>query len=179
MSTIKRWIITGIFFGVGLAIAICVIFGGSLWHEGKPKPPKSWNTEAIVATYDSVGTEREDNAIYFSYILENNTNLDYRISDKSSVELMATLKEQKSLIDLKGDWSFEVPVFIPAKQRLKFGIKSHGAYEKKLARDATEEERKKFKSELKKYLNEKAPNLNGFVLFDDANKYEIDFPKGW
>jgi hypothetical protein len=29
------------------------------------------------------------------------------------------------------------------------------------------------------FLAKDATNLDGFVLFDTGNKYEIDFPSGW
>ena len=29
------------------------------------------------------------------------------------------------------------------------------------------------------FVREHYPNLNGFVLFDNENRYEIDFPNGW
>jgi hypothetical protein len=33
--------------------------------------------------------------------------------------------------------------------------------------------------ELEDYVRNEIPNLDGFVLFDDYRRYEIDFPKSW
>jgi len=59
-----------------------------------------------------------------------------------------------------------------------FGGSFH-PYDKDLKFDATKEERKKYKKELESHINDKFKNLNGFVLFDQKNRYRIDFPKGW
>jgi hypothetical protein len=44
---------------------------------------------------------------------------------------------------------------------------------------STEEEKKQFRDELRKYVSGELPNLDGFVLFDERNRYQIDFPGGW
>ena len=70
-------------------------------------------------------------------------------------------------------------VFLPAKQRLKFVIRFPYSYEKRMPANATSEQQKIYRNELADYLRTHASNLNGFVLFDETNRYQIDFPKGW
>jgi hypothetical protein len=52
-------------------------------------------------------------------------------------------------------------------------------YTKGLELDASKEERQKFRKELSDFVNTKLSNLDGFVLFDDNNRYQINLPKGW
>jgi hypothetical protein len=181
MSTVKRWIITGASFGGGLAIVLALIIGGYLWYESKPRPPKPWDNKAITANYDFVDTEGEKNTIVFYYTLQNNTDFDYRIVDASSVTLMSKLEKTKSLSGTKNDdfLKIDFPILLPAKQRARFAIHFNYPYEKKSRGEATQDEREKYRKELAAFLKEKAPNLNGFALFDELNRYQVDFARGW
>jgi len=73
------------------------------------------------------------------------------------------------------------PIFIPAKQRGRYSISlpSYRYPGGKLKDDASKEERQAYGKAISAYVNEKFGNLNGFVLFDEANRYQINFPKGW
>jgi hypothetical protein len=77
------------------------------------------------------------------------------------------------------DFLRDPEVFLPAKQRLKFGIRFPYSYEKRMPANATSEQRKIYRKELADYVRTHASNLNGFVLFDETNRYQIDFAKGW
>ena len=181
MSTLKRWIIMGASFGAGLAVTLALIIGGYLWYASKPKPPKPWDTKAITATYDFIDTEGDNNTIVFYYTLQNNTDYDYRITDASNFTLMGKLEKQKSLSGAKGDrfLKFDFPLLLPAKQRLRFAIHLDYPYDKKSKAEATKDEREKYRKELSAFLKEKTPNLDGFAIFDELNRYQIDFPREW
>ena len=181
MSTLKHWIITGASFGAGLAITLALIIGGYLWYSSKPKPPKPWDTKAITATYDRVDTEGDNNTIVFYYILQNNTDYDYHIVDASNVTLMDKLEKQKSLSWGKSDQflKFDYPLLLPAKQRLRFAIHLDYPYNKKIKAEATKDEIEKYRKALSGFLKEETPNLNGFAMFDELNRYQIDFPREW
>ena len=84
-------------FGIGFALTISIVLGGFLWYQNKPKTPKPWDTSAITATYEYISTEGDDNTFVFHYILQNNTDFDYRISNLSDVVTMVKLKKQDSL----------------------------------------------------------------------------------
>jgi hypothetical protein len=45
--------------------------------------------------------------------------------------------------------------------------------------NAALEQRKEFREAVKKYVKSEMPNLDGFSLFDESSRYEIDFPPGW
>lgn len=181
MPNLKRWIITGASFGIGLAVTLLLAVGAYLWYEGRPKPPRPWNTYAISAHYDSVDTEGDENTIVFYYTLQNDLDYDYRILDASNVVLMAKLAKQKSLSGSKNDQYLkcDIPVLIPAKQRVRFPVHLGYPYKKARKTAVSREEREKFRREIESYLNEELTNLDGFVLFDEMNRYQINFPKGW
>ena len=40
-------------------------------------------------------------------------------------------------------------------------------------------DKSEYRKALELYIREKYVNLDGFVLFDQANRYQIDFPSGW
>ena len=181
MSTLKRWIITGVSFGAGAAVIIALIICGYLWYSSKQKPPKPWDTKAITAIYDSVYTEGENNYFVFYYTLQNNTDFDYNLSDLTNITLMGKLKKQKSLTGKKTDEFLkpDYPILIPAKQRIRFALHLGYPYDKTLKKDASEEEEAKYKKDIEAYANKKLSNLDGFVLFDELKRYQIEFSKGW
>jgi hypothetical protein len=43
----------------------------------------------------------------------------------------------------------------------------------------TRDEQKQYTTNVAKYVTDEMGNLDGFVLFDTLNRYEIDFPNGW
>jgi hypothetical protein len=94
---------------------------------------------------------------------------------------MSKLEKQKSLSGEKGDpfLKFDFPLLLPAKQRLRFAIHLKWPYDKKIKAETTKDEREKYRKELSAFLKEQAPNLDGFAIFDELNRYQIDFPRGW
>jgi hypothetical protein len=184
MPTIKRMVVSGLAGGVGFAVAIAIILGIVSWYQSRPKPPKPWDKAAVTATYDSIDTEGQSgrwegqppNRLVFYYTLQNNTDSDYQFSDLTNIVVMAKLKRQKSLSGQKGDKFLQPdsPVLIPAKQRIRFALHVGYPYEydKSLKAGAS-------KKDIEAYVNEKFSNLDGFALFDENNRYQIDFPKGW
>ena len=117
MNPWKRLVIFGLSAGVGFAL----IFAGFTWYRGRPRPPVPWNSDAITASFDSVFTEGPRDTVVFYYILENNTDFDYRIDDSSGAIILSKLEREKSLsID---EWpKVDYPVFLPGRQRIRFAI---------------------------------------------------------
>jgi hypothetical protein len=178
MTTIKRVIISSVAGGVGFAVALAIIFGTMHWYQCKPKP---WNKNAITASYDSADVEGEKNHVVFYYTLQNNTAFDYGFSDLKSIMTMFRLEKQKSLSFEKNDELFrpDCPIWIPAKQRMRFALHLALPYDKSLKKDATKDEKNEYRKNLEIYLNKEFTNLDGFTLFDEVNRYQIELPKGW
>lgn len=178
MSAIKRWIITGLSFGAGFAITLAIIIGLFIWHENKPKP---WDTKAITSIYDTADIEGDNSTFVFYYTLQNNTDKDYTINDASDFVLLSKLKRQNSLsgTNTQDLLKIDTPILLPAKQRLRFAIHLGYPYENKSIVGPTKEDKEKFRKEIGLYLQKEIPNLNGYVLFDKTNRYQINFNRGW
>lgn len=165
-------------FGGAFAIIAILIIGLLLWNDSRPKPPKPWNTLAIIAKYDSMDISNRDNIGVFHYTVENNTDYDYRLTAGPNVTLMAKLNKEQNLIPAD-QLSFTEPVFVPSKHRVAFYINfTHPIFRE--FRDSIANKSVKDRNDVfRKYLNAKLPNLDGFVLFDETTRYEIIFPKKW
>jgi hypothetical protein len=156
---------------------LCAVVGSLIWYQGRPKPPKPWSKQAITAEYDYVSTD-DDNKIFFYYTVQNNTESDYRLESDTQVELAARLKEEKAFDSSGKIVTLDYPVFIPVKGRVRLKVKipqTYPAHDK----EETSDERHNHHTKVAQYITTEATNLDGFVLLDTANKYEIDFPSGW
>jgi hypothetical protein len=165
----------GVAFGIAAA---AVIFGaGFLWWESRPKP---WDTAAITAAFDYVGTEGETQTLVFFYTLENHTDHDYRVDGGAAVTVAARLKEQGSLSpDTKGEvLTAEFPLFVPAHEKILYRLHVGSPYkvEKPLPPDKDQKARR---AALAAYVAEEFRNLDGFVLLDSAQRRKVLFPRGW
>jgi hypothetical protein len=103
------------------------------------------------------------------------------IDDVAKITLLVKLERQKSLSGGKND-SFlkgDFPLFLPAKQRLRFGIHLGYPYEKKGKDNPSREEQVQYRKEVASYVKNELSNVDGFVLFDEAKRYQVDFPPGW
>jgi len=177
----KRLLVFGVGAGAGFALALVAVVGMVLWYESRPTPPKPWNTKAIVASFDRLDTEGQKSTIVLYYVLENTTNVDYRVDAKDNLRLMARLARQRSLSASDNVFErFDSPIFIPAKQRLRYAVHIDYAYPSGgTRRGASAEELQEYRKGLSEWVNREMSNLDGFVLFDEGNRYQTNFPKGW
>ena len=183
----KRALLIGVGWGLGTAVGLGMIVGGFLWYESRPKPPvppKPWNASAIKAEYDLVSTDTDkdrENVIVFYYILENTTDFDYRVEDGRRITMTGKLEDERSLSAfLKSQGVIDYPIFVPAKKRVRFRVHLIGyTYPVKQKDNPTTQERKQYRETLAKYVADEFPNLDGFDLLDEGNRYEIILPGGW
>jgi hypothetical protein len=203
----KRWLVFGAGAGAGFAFALAAIVGIVLWYESRPKPPKPWNTAAISASFSHISTQSEitgqhtsadnpyadlgavavppnvtlpkgfklDDSLVFFYTLENGTDFDYRLPNAAGIAITARLKRERSLSRFLNAVTVDYPVFIPAHQRVLLAVHLPDyVYPERLPPPGAER-----RAKLAAYVAKEMPNLDGFVLFDEANRYQINFPKGW
>jgi putative methionine-R-sulfoxide reductase with GAF domain len=133
-------------------------------------------SEAITATY--VGIEIEvkeiDKAhvtLFFSYDLENNTDIDYRLADIPDVFIVArgtdgSLSQEEAL-------RLSYPTFLPAKQRVRIAIEDARSFAWPRESDPGSDDK------LKNFVRERLRNIAGFVLFDEVDHIQIELPSGW
>jgi hypothetical protein len=180
MATWKMVLLRSAGFGAGFAIALCVIGGSWFWYEDRPKPPKPWNKQAIIAEYDYVRPEGDNDNLVFHYLLQNNTDADYRIDSDVGINLANRLKKQKSFGSFSNQYvTTDYPIFVPARSRVWIPLKVPYPYSIKEKDNPNKDERQEYTIQVAKYVTSELPNLDGFVLFDTLHRYEIDFPGGW
>lgn len=176
----KRLFIKAVGLGAGFALMFTLLACVGLWYMNRPKlpiPPKPWNKEALKAEFRSVGTSREDNFL-FQYVVENNSDIDYRINSMSGVSLGAKSKGYLAMCDDCVSLTI-LPAFIPAHQKVLVPVelkyKIPGDLKTELNRTTSDNESNVVQS----YVERNYTHLEGFVLFDENTRYEIDFPRGW
>jgi hypothetical protein len=180
MPTWKLIFLRSAGFGTGFAIALCAIAGSLFWYNGRPKPPKPWNKQAITAEYDFVRPAGDKDNLTFHYVLQNNTDLDYRVDSDVGIEITGRLRKEKGLRQFASHYeTTEYPIFVPAKNRVRMSIIIPYPYPIKEKDKPTRDEQKQYTTNVAKYVTDEMGNLDGFVLFDTLNRYEIDFPNGW
>ena|SRR5258708_33335875 len=177
-------------FGGGFAVVMAAIVAGWVWYQGRPAKPKPWDPKAIVATFDYPDTEsgepEEPNGfrpetIILYYTLENTTGIDYYLPPREQLEVDGRLQREKSLSRSSNLVTLDKEqVFIPAKQRKRFGLHLHYPVTENFGPDpkTKEEYRKKWKL-IADYMKKEFSNLDGLVVFDSTNRYQINLPNGW
>jgi hypothetical protein len=173
----KRIFLRAAGFGAGFALTLAIILGFTLWYQSRPKPPKPWDTKTIQAEYDRT-IDQQTTDIDFRYFLKNNGLEDYRISDAALVQL-AIKAEKGELTPFNRIVSIETPIFIPSGQKTMVFIKMKTGtrFPHQLPEHATEADEEQYRKFVLDYLN--GMQITGFVLFDEGQRIEIDFPSGW
>jgi hypothetical protein len=165
-------------FGGGCAAVLCLLAIGLVWYSHRPKPPRPWNKAAFKSQFYRVYTSPETKHFVFDYVIENTTNSDYRLGSSSEFNMtvisdghLAMCEECVTLPTL--------PIFIPAGRKMLVPIQLNSTVPSDLEiqlHGVTDEDGGKI---VKKYVAMHYTQLEGFILYDEKNRFEIDFPKGW
>lgn len=176
VRTWKRLAVISLSAGAGFALMLSVIVGGIVWHSSRPKPPKPWDTNVIIAKEPpSFSVSSDGEKIDFTYTLENTTSSDYRIDSDSAIKVLLRTKEGILSPPLSTkSASVRLPVFIPAKQKVFFSLSIRPAGIPKRNADEPDNE---FHERLRSYLEQYLAGTGGFVIFEDSNRYQINLPK--
>ena len=105
------------------------------------------------------------------------------LNSEAEVLLAGKLGQQQSLTGetSKEFLAGEFPLFLPARHRVRLGIHLGYTYQgsASLSAGATKADRERDRGLLVAYVRDELSNLDGFVLFHEATRYQIDLPKGW
>jgi hypothetical protein len=184
MKTWQRILLRSAGAGAGAILAIALVLLAVVWYSGRPKHPAPWNANAIRATYDRVDTgsiEQQGNTkqeLWFLYVVMNTTDFDYKIEQSDPLTLMGKLEVEHSLLNAD-DITIDRPVFIPAKQSVRIKLHMPSYDFKEVRPDYHSAEYKQYAAKVIQYINTNLANLDGFVLYDNTNRYQINFPGGW
>jgi len=183
MSTWKRILLQAAGFGAGAGLTVAIFLGLFVWYKSRPVKPKPWDHGAIIAQFYRVSTEG-DSKLEFEYVLQNKTDKDYELQTFSAPKVAAKLEDTKSLAGFanQDQFSIKLPIFVPAHEntRISITLPSYGfSSQIRLTNSSSDEERKKYYAAVEAHVARKMSNLDGFVLFDESNRYEIELPNGW
>jgi len=143
-------------------------------ESGAAKAVRPSESEAITATYVGIEVDEIDQAhatLFFSYDLENNTDIDYRLANIPDVYIVArgtdgSLSPEEAL-------RLSYPTFLPAKQRVRIAIEDARSFAWLPESDPGSDDK------LKNFVRERLRNIAGFVLFDQVDHIQIELPSGW
>jgi hypothetical protein len=165
----NRIFILGVIFAV-VSVAAAWSINGSIGRRAAP-----WDSDAITATYMGAQlreTGTGDAALFLAYELQNNTNKDYRLADGPGYVIMSRVKPDGSLSSQE-PVQLSYATFLPAHQRARLALEIQRPFRWPADNDA------QFSKEIEEFLTQKLSEVDGFVLFDQADRCEIDLPSGW
>jgi hypothetical protein len=145
-----------------------------------PKQPEGWNSTAIRSSFAGIQVKEVDPthaALIFSFDLENTTGSDYHLSSDPKVLIMGRLKSNTSLKP-EDSMQIENPIFLPARNRIRIALEVNYSFNwptQMFPGQVGPVTQEKFRS----FVAGKTADLQGFVLFDEAARYQIELPGGW
>ena len=173
----KRLFVRAAGFGAGFAAVLCAILGFGSWYASRPKPPKPWNTGVLKAHFRDVRTSADGHFI-FTYVIENTSDVDYRVDSDAGINL--TIRHGGTLAMCERCLSLlTLPVYIPAKRKMLVPIKFNYTVPPELESQVKEAKQDAESGIVAEYVRTKFKGFDGFILYDDNNRFEIDFPRGW
>jgi hypothetical protein len=148
-----------------LAGALAIIAGAiaAVWlaaGQVRRVPEGGSNGHAIRATLEAVVPTHND--LWFRYVLENQTDSEYRVADESEVTILGRIRSTGALEPRRGEYvSGEFPLVVPARGRVHFALIWTGDREIDPAHAG----------DLVSRLA-----LLSFVVIDNVRRYRIEFP---
>lgn len=174
MFSSKQWILLG-----SLAAVLSAVAGYAVSRyrhvEFSSRPPAAWNSNAIKATFAGIQVREIDSAnaaVIFFYDLENTTDFDYRIENGPKTNFLSRLKSDGSLSSEEQP-RLDHPAFVPARNRTHIGLELVRPF--LWPAQGGEASDQKFREFVKRQTN----NLEGFVLFDENTRYQVELRGGW
>jgi len=173
MHSWKKIFVRSAGFGFGAATALAIVVGLWILYSSRPVSPKPWNSQAIASKFSDLYVNTGDRIIAeFRYSLESSLDLDYTLpSDKDSA--FVVLPEKKGL-EKKTEMEWPSGMILPAHQRINIAFRIPYDYNDSYPRKQRDDLYK-----LNAFMNRRLKELDGFVMLDRKNRYEIKFSKGW
>jgi len=176
-ASIKKALLIAFSVGAGVAVVIAALTAGGYWYLSRPKPPKPWDTTAIVADgTPGFGVSDDGNKVVLTYSLENNTPFDYRATSSDELNLLRRFARDNALSQpvTAETASIGFPIFIPAKQKAEVSLTINFVETPKQKPSETPEQ---FHETLRTYVLDQMRGDAVVVLFDQTNRYQINLPK--
>ena len=161
--------------GGGLVLLAIFITGAGAFKNHRAETAKSWDREAIKATYVGTQLKQTDkvhSTLVLSYDLKNNTDSDYRLDDGPGVVILSRLKADGSLSQQE-PIRLSYPVFLPTRQHARLAIEITEPFAWPLQEDPT------YIDKLREFVKQRLANVGEFVLFDQADHAQVTLPDEW
>jgi hypothetical protein len=174
---IKKTLLVAFAAGVGFAVAIAALAGGTYWYLSRPKPPKPWNTTAIVASgTPSFEVIENGEKVRLTFSLENNTPYDYRVTSGEDIKLLRSFSRDNTLSQpvAPETASITFPIFIPAKQKAEVAVAINFI---EIPKQKTTETADQYHETLRAYVLNQMRGDASIFIFDETNRYQISLPK--
>jgi hypothetical protein len=159
---------------VFLALLI-LLMGRSQRSEISAKPAAPWNSRAVEGAYAGVRVREIDAssaAVVFLYDLDNQSGSDYELTKGPGVVVMSRLKSAGSFSSEKAV-NLSASAFVPANSRTRIALEIKEPFNWPPPADASSEVR------FRQLVAQEVADLDGFALFDEAHRYQIDLPGSW
>jgi hypothetical protein len=161
--------------GAGLVLLMVFMMGAAAFKGSRGNTPKSWNRDAIKATYVASQLRETDKAhstLTISYDLENTTESDYQLEAGSGVVILSKLKTDGSLSQQE-PMRLSYPVFLPAKQHARLALEMTQPFAWPAKEDPGYEDK------LRGFVKERLTKVGEIVLYDQASHCELELPGAW
>ena len=158
----------GFLLALALAAVLLYVHPGG----GTAKP---WNSSAITASYVGAQLRELDSgnaALYLAYEVQNHTDSDYRLADGPAALVMSRLRADGSLSSQQ-QVRLSYPTFLPARERARVALEIPSPFGWPADGDPA------LQDKLRDFVNQKLMEVQAFVLFDQADRFDIEFPSGW
>jgi hypothetical protein len=139
----------------------------------KQAPP--WNSQAIESIPAGIRVQEIDPThatVVFLYDLDNKTDTDYHLAKGPNVVVMSRLKSGGTL-SADEPITLDSAAFVPARNRTRIALEVSHPFNWP-GQKTTYAER-----QFDQLVTGDVSAATGFVLFDQTNRYEIDFPAAW
>jgi hypothetical protein len=145
------------------------------WYATRSVGPEPWSSSGLSAKYISAELRQVDStnaSLFLYYELENKTDSDYRLGGAAGFPVMSRLKADGSLSSQE-DVRLSNATFLPARQRARVALELRHNFGWPADNDPA------LQDELREFVNQRLSAVDEFVLFDQADRVQIEFPRGW
>lgn len=154
-------------------VLLLVAVTGSLY--GCARVRKDWDANAIRARYvgaQLTETDPQHASLLLTYELTSNADSDARLADGPGFTVVSRLKSDRSLSSQE-EIVVSYPAFLPAHQSARIALEVRHPLAWPDAKDPEMQNR------LKEFVSQRLADVEGFVLFDQPDHFQIEFPSGW
>lgn len=134
-----------------------------------------WNSSAFEARYVDAQLREVDPqhaSLVLTYEVQNNTDTDYHLANAPGFVLMSRLNSDHSLSS-EQNVRLAYATFLPAKQKSRVALEIQQRFIWPAEDDPL------LQQKLESFVRQKLGNVEAYVLFNQINRCEIEFPSGW